>query len=997
MQEFESLLQRASRASSAFEKRVCLEKALVDYQEDLLTGFFEDWVQEDRRRLRALSLSALTQLCLQLEQEGEHEAALEMTARLLQADPLEEHTYRLQMRLCLALGRPQEALGVYATLVQTLELELNSHPSEATRALADQARHSPSLSPLPAAPTPSPIPVSFPRTAPLPSPASAPSPPEYPAPSLPLHLTRFFGREAEIETLQSLLTSGSTRLVTLLGPGGVGKTRLAVEVARRLAADFEGRITFVSLADLGDPAHIPQAIAGALKIAPGSSGDPLEQVLRVLRAGPHLLLLDNLEQLLLETPPPPQPPASMPHTPRELVRTLLAQSPQTTCLLTSRQPLGLAGEQEYRVPALLTPGIPVIGEERERHLTERAVYASVALYEDRVRLVKPDFVVTPTNEPAVALLCQRLEGMPLAIEMAAAWGRTLSPRKTLERLTQRLDLQVSRRSDLPARHQSLRATIEWSYSLLSPELQALFRTLSVFRGGWTLESFEGVSGAEMPALTELIERSLVVAEERAAGEVRYRLMETLREFATEKCRECEETDGVRACHAAYFLDLAEVTVALLQKGQQQQGLMRLEAEHDNLRAALTWCLSTHTGAQMGLRLCSSLAHFWEMHGHLLEGYSWCIAALQAEGAQERNCARAGALCGAGRLAEYQKDPTQERAHYEESRAIAVEIGDQRYLATSLNNLALISHTEGDYTAARSLYMEALALNRTLGRRAAEASNLNNLGLLAYTEGDYPTARKLYQEVLALNRELGNRIGEAGNLNNLGQVCLRQKDLAKAQALFEEALARNRELGNRLWEATNLKNLGDVQLESGEPEAAITLYTEALAWNREMGYQAREAANQNSLGRAHCYRGDYASARACYRESLRLSGETADREELISALEGIVSLFLTEVGLLPPRSLPSGIPIAPPGAQTPIDTVSSKPSLETVAQLWGAAQSLREQFRGPAEPVAPALQSAMVVVETRSGGGALEAALEAGRALSCERIVALAQTHLPAVP
>lgn len=1001
IQEFETFLQMAARAASVSAERDWLEKALTCYQPEMLTGFFEDWVDTEQRRLQERYIQAATRLCLVLEQSGCPEAALEISARLLEADPLAETTYQTRMRLHLALGQPQAALQTYETLTALLEAELSALPLEATQQLAEQARHfQPPVrsGSLPVATIPSPSPIS---SAP-PSPQTPPIPasPDLPTPSLPLQLTRFFGRETERRRLQHLLTAASTRLVTLLGPGGVGKTRLAIEVARSLTAEYGGRITFVSLAEVRDPAHLPIALAAALKIAPDAANDPFEAALKALEGGPYLLLLDNLEQLLFETPLPSEDRFAPQSDLRGLIRTLLERAPQVTCLLTSRQPLGLAGEQEFLVSALHTPGDPLpTAENLPSDACALNAYASVALYADRVRLVKPDFVVTASNEHAVAALCQRLEGMPLAIEMAAAWGRTLSPRRTLERLAKRLDLQVSRRSDLPGRHQSLRATLEWSYDLLSPALQAHFAALSVFRGGWSLEAFEKVGDAEVQALMELSERSLVVVEEQERGEVRYRLLETLHEFVVEKREERGETERLQRRHATYFLQFAEEMAALQRGGKNKTVLMRLEADHDNLRAALAWCLSAAGDTQMGLRLCGALAYFWEMQGHPMEGYAWCMAALQAEGAQERNRARATALSGAGRLAEFQPAPTLERALYEECRAIAEEIGDAPYLALSYNNLALLAHTEGDLPEARRLYTESLTLNRALGNRIAIARNLNNLGMLSASESDYPMAQKLYQEALTINRELGNRMSEAGNLNNLGLVCYRQGENRTARRLYEEALALNRELGNRLWESTNLKNLGDVCLESGDTETALTRYEQAVALNHEMGYRAREAANRNSMGKLHQQRGDYAAARSCYQQSLHLSRETEDMAELFAVLESISWLSARESGLAvaPAPPVPADHPLHAFDAQEREPALPRSPQtfvfLRQAALLWGAVQSLRVEFHTPTAQDQKPCPDVRDAIRIPLGASLLEAALAEGQTLSLEQTIACAQSCL----
>src|SRR5579884_1536244 len=538
--QFEQALRAASRLAPE-EQAEPLFQAIELYRGELLPGFYEEWVLSERGRQADIYLGALRQLTKLLAQAREYQRALEVARRAVSADPLREKSHRNLIRLYVAVGRPAAALQQYEEMERILRESMGMAPSQAARSLLQELQtHIPGgLREREAASAPQPewnrhtgAAVIAPPATPFPTPRTTP----IAMPRLPLQFNRFFGREAEMERLTGLLRPGASacRLVTLTGPGGTGKTRLSIEVTGRLQEAYNGAVWFVPLADLTEGRLVAPAIAEALRLETGSA-DPLEPSIVFLSAQPSLLILDNFEQIA--------------ETGAATVREMLARVSSLTCLVTSRLPLGLSGEQEMALAPLPSPD--------DRETPDRLIsWASVALFVDRAQAYRPDFQVTRGNASAVAALCSRLEGIPLAIELAAAWIQILTPAQMLERLSRRFEILVSRRKDMEDRHRTLRAAIEWSYQMLSPPLQTLFARLSLFRGGWTAEAADAIfdlplsiddwkSGAGLienhPSTIEndmlqLRERSLIVAED-TDGVMRFRMLESLRQFADEMLTE----------------------------------------------------------------------------------------------------------------------------------------------------------------------------------------------------------------------------------------------------------------------------------------------------------------------------------------------------------------------------------------------------------------------------------------------------------------------------
>jgi predicted ATPase/class 3 adenylate cyclase len=636
--------------------------------------------------------------------------------------------------------------------------------------------------------------------------------------NLPHQVTNFIGRGNELAELQRLLAR--TRLLTLTGAGGCGKTRLGLQLAADSLERFPDGAWLVEFASLADPELVPQAVASVLSLK-GEPGKPIAQSLSEhLEDKRLLLLLDNCEHLL--------------HGCAQLVDTLVRQCPQLTFLASSREALGIAGEQAYRVPSLSLPD-----SKQEQTWDSIARVEAVQLFTDRALLARPDFQVTPHNAAALASICHRLDGIPLAIELAAARVRSLSVEEINRKLDQRFQLLTGgSRTALP-RQQTLRSLIDWSYDLLHDREKLLLQRLSVFVGGWTLDAAEqvcagdGVADQEiLDLLTSLCDKSLVLVEQNDGG-YRYRLLETVRQYAREWLLTSGGGETVRARHRDCFLALAEETHAKLKGPEQAKWLRRLEAEHENLRASLEWSLAD-AGQSAGLRLCGALQYFWIMRGHFSEGRRWCERILADAGADERTPERANALSAAGLMAYRQDDFVAARALLEESLAIRRQLGDRKGIGVAAGNLGMVALDEGNFASARALHEESLAIARELGNRNGVLASLANLGNANYEQGDFATARARFEESLAISRELGDGHTTAMTLHMLGMIEGAQGNHGAAQALYRESLMMLGELGLRGRISYSLQALATVAAALGSPLRAARLWGAEERLREEIG-------------------------------------------------------------------------------------------------------------------------------------------------------------------
>jgi len=641
---------------------------------------------------------------------------------------------------------------------------------------------------------------------------------------LPAPPTRLIGRDAELLALAALLRKDEVRLVTLVGPGGAGKSRLAVQAAAEVANEFTGGVYFVALGVISDSTLVPSAIARALdvrEIGTRSVLDALDDHLQALD-GRVLLLLDNFEHLIDAV---------------AVVASLLAACPVLKVIVTSRAVLNLSGEHEFAVSTLALPDI--------RHLPDPASLSTcpaVALFVERAAATRSDFALTTDNARVIAEICARLDGLPLALELAAARVRVMPPSEMLTRLRSRLQLLTGGARDLPVRQQTLRGTLDWSYDLLSPDERTLFRRLAAFAGGCTLEAAEAVCNARRDLGTDVLEgvaslmsQSLLRQAEETTDETRFAMLDTIREYALEQLDASQEGDEVRRAHAAYCLVLAEEGDAAFTGSDRSLWLARFDAEHDNFRQALDWLVQTGR-AEWALRLGAALFRYWEARELLTEGRLRLVAVLELPDAQARTKERARALLAAGVLAVEQGDYPAARALVSDSLSIYDERGDPWGSVVCRNALAAAAVDEGDHSRAQSLFEECLAAWEALGDRRAVARALSNLANLAKLRGDRPKARSLYEQSLAIFRALGDEVGVAWSLNHQGQVAREQDDRSAARALCEQALAIFRGLNDRWGIASSLADLGHLSRDEGHTQDAQAWYRESIEIFRELGYR-----------------------------------------------------------------------------------------------------------------------------------------------------------------
>ncbi len=800
--------------------------------------------------------------------------------------------------------------------------------------------------------------------------------------NLPLQLTSFIGRERELEKIKELLDK--TRLLTLTGSGGCGKTRLSLQAAADVLDTFPDGVWLVELAPITDPDLVPKAVADVLGIEE-QPGKTLIQVLtESLKSKTMLLVLDNCEHLL----------DACAHVSDSLLRAC----PNVKVLASSREALNVAGEQTYRVPSLSLPDPKAI--QTPQRLSQ---YEAVRLFIDRAVLVKPEFAVTNANAPALVSVCHRVDGIPLAIELAAARLRSLSVEEVNTRLDNRFRLLTGgSRTALP-RQQTLRALIDWSYDLLTDQEKLLLIRLSVFSGGWSLAASESVCVSEeiedwevMDLLASLADKSLVQAD-TAEGQTRYRFLETVRQYARDRLAESEESFAVRARHRDYYLTMAEEIRPQVTGSEQAHWLSVLETEHDNLRQALTFCLEEADGGQKGLRLGGSLQAFWQIRGHVSEGRERLTALLSRSDAQDRTKGRADALNGAGSLARMQSEYGQARSLYEESLEIKRELGDRQGIAGSLNNLGLLALSQGDTRSAEMLYQEALSINRELGNRAGEAINLNNLGEVASDQADYAAARSWYEESLGIERELGNQNGIAASLINLGIVASEQGDYAVARSWYEESLAINRELGDRRGIAIALGTLGTVACSLGDYALARSFLEESLTIHRELGDRRGVAHFLGNLGAVTIEQGDYDSARSFLEESLKIKRELDNRRGIAASVKNLGDIAfcqgdytlargLYEESLLIQKDLGEWWIMAETLEAFAVLAVEEDRA-DQAPRLFGAAEALRESIGTPLSPGDRTYYDQVVTTaQALLSEDAFTAAWAEGRAMTWEQAV-----------
>ncbi|MGI8808499.1 MAG: AfsR/SARP family transcriptional regulator [Acidimicrobiales bacterium] len=955
--------RRALAAGDAETAAAILRQALGLWRGEALADFvYEPFAQAEATRLGELRLATLEQRVDADLSLGRHHDLVSELRRLVDEHPLRERLWGQLMLALYRCGRQSEALRAYGELGKTLAEELGIDPSPALHRLEDDILHQRPDLEVAASPDPT-----GPRgSIPVPS-------------NLPAGLTSFVGREDDIAEVERLCADA--RLVTLVGAGGVGKTRLALEVASRLLDAHPDGVFLVELAPLSDAGGIYQRVLASLGVREDDRRSPMETLADHVAERRMMLLIDNCEHLVDAC--------------AALVEDLLTAGPGVRILATSRELLRVPAETAWRLPSMSTPP-------PETGLEGLAGFEASRLFLDRARTMSPGLELSAPDAGHVARICARLEGIPLAIELAAARTRLLSMAEIAERLDDRFGLLSSGARTAPARHQTLRAAVDWSYDSLSAPERRMFEHLSVFSGGFAVQAAEAVCpdrelapSTVVETLGGLVDKSMVLAD--PAGAVsRFRMLETLRQYGAERLAESGGSDAAADRHLAWAVALAAEAEPHLEGAGQTEWLQRLAVDHDNLRIALGRATHVPDGAAL-LSLATALGRFWEVRGHLGEGRRWLEAALAA-GPGQPPALRARAHRWAGVLAQRQGDHPAARRHYEsglalsrdtedrrgtasalhslgnleglegrldsadtlyeESLGIGRDLGDQRVTAASLTNLGWIAQTRGDFVRARRCTEEALAGWQALGDQQGLAQTLTAVAYLALLQGDYATVRSSCAQSLELQHALGDRYGACWSMTYLGWAAQNEGDLATARRLHDEVLAVRRELGDRYGEAWSLSHLGDLERAAGHPAEAGRLLEESLAMAEELGDTYCISWSLLRLAKLALAENDPATAADLFRKGLAVAGRHGDRVAAAECLEGVAA------------------------------TLAASPAgFEEAARVLGTAHGLREASGAPVPPVdLPHHDRAVQAVREGLGEDAFAEAWDAGRMAAVDDVV-----------
>ncbi len=796
VQTFLALVRQAEKATDSHQKMKLLAEGVAIFKGEFLPGMHEEWIENERMHLSETLSRSLKQLIDLHEHAGDLEGAITFARRAIVNDNLDEENHFALIRLLGLTGKTALALKQFADLERILVDDLGVTPSAATLSLIDQIRG---------------------RTLPGPSADIALNLPEAPpkekkgssrvAGGVAKPLSRFYGREEELNQIGRAFANADRRLVTLTGSGGCGKTRLAIEYGHKVGPDIEQAVWFVALAEVTDVKYIAPNVLKALQIENHVSRPILETLSDELNKWKDcLIVLDDFDQLV--------PQAKWLHE-------LLGRVPGLRLLVTSRQKLNIEGEQEVQVPTLpVPPAAAPVGEVLS--------CPAVQIFVDRAAAVRTGFELTEDNAEAVRAVCGQLEGLPLAIELAAAWAQTYTPTEMLQELNHRFDLLVSRRRDISPRHRTLRAAVEYSYRLLPSDLQHLFAQLSVFRGGWSVEAAEEVCGeADLrEKLTALRDRSLIIAEEVADSSfrtIRYRMLETLREYVAEQLTG-DEKAVLRGAHSEYFLRFVKQAEPHLRGRAQAQWFSNMALDFANVQSALRW-YAEHGNVVDGLELATRLLPFWEVRGPASEGRQWLTQLLEMPG-EVSPVVRARALSALGSLTWMQTDFDAAGVAHAKALEIYRELGDRHAIADSLYHLGIVALRVGEHEQSSALLRQSLEISEELNDRPGIARILLNLGNIGMDLGRSQEGRHYYERSLVIEQELRNTQRVAAAMNNLGNLAFLQGQYTLATFYLEEAIRAERTIGSRSGSAAPVANLARIARRRGEYARAAQL----LLWS-----------------------------------------------------------------------------------------------------------------------------------------------------------------------
>lgn len=881
VQRFESLLSESKVQSDVSLRIPLLSECVKLYRHHFLTGFnlknaptFEEWSLVKADELRHKHTEALTLLAEDYCLLGNAELALQHARRLITLDPLNESAHRLLMQVYSQVGQHNAALKQYQTFEQTLRKELGLDPRPETRALYKQIRKNDIKH----------VEVGIKRET------------KAPQNNLPQQLTSFIGREQQQTEIVSL--TEMNRLVTLTGSGGVGKTRLSLQVARKLLGSYPDGVWFIELTPLTNPDLIPQTILSTLRLGEQAGKTPLKILEEQLSNKKLLLILDNCEHLIEAS--------------ARVTYTLLISAPEVRILATSREALRVSGELSWLVPSLSLP------EPKSQLAFEKLTqYESIQLFIERALLVQPHFRVDQTSMLAIAQICFRLDGIPLAIELAAARVNALGVKQIAKRLDDRFRLLTRSSRTALERHQTLHAAIDWSYNLLDADEKKLLARLSVFMGGWTLEAAEQVCRRNedefdvLNVLSDLIDKSLVVMD-GSTGEARYRFLETTRQYALEKLHDSKQNEILRNQHLTYFLDLAEQGNSEISGQYQAEVIDRLDAELDNFRAALDWSvLNQYT--ESALKMLGALGWAWDMRGYYNELRSWFDQIRVLGDCNAYPEAYARLLNHLGRFAaDFDRRPDAE-AILQESRAIWLRLGSRGEpgLAAVLCFLGMNAHHNGNLEQAESFYNQSLAVAQKCNHHRIIAGSTCFLGQIAQERGQNAMAHGFYIHALELARRTDDLLLIAIGAGNLGDLFLEQGNYEKARPLFDEELEVNEKLQFRFGLAHTWISFGDLHRRVGDYVKAEQCLEKSMKVSRDLGMRERMSYNLYLLGLLALHQNNYSSASVRFSEYFNLSRVL---EEKIS-----VCRFLTSMSAI----------------------AAGKDQPELCAKLFGAAQMMLE--------------------------------------------------------